>query len=176
MDISDFWFLKLHLRDFNETGWEIFKCHEIMKNIEIAHFLGQFSIRNSRILQTKNILWGSAWKNKENVHLRFSYFGNFVTQICANILRDFQISLNYEKYENCPFSRTIFHQKRLKMPNKKYLLRISMENWRKCTSGIFDFENFITEIFWKHSHKVIKCQNYENWAFFRAIFPPEKVS
>ena len=53
MYISDFWFFKLHHRDFCQTCWEIFKYYEIMKNLKIAHFLGQFSIRNTRILQTK---------------------------------------------------------------------------------------------------------------------------
>ena len=89
MYISDFWFLKLHLRDFNETGWEIFKCHEIMKNIEIAHFLGQFSIRNCRILQTKNSSWWSAWKNKENGHLRFFILETSSHRFVQNLLRDF---------------------------------------------------------------------------------------
>ena len=167
-----FLFWKFRHTDLCKTYWEIFKYHEIMKNSKIAYFLGQFSIRNTRILQTKNISWRSAWKKKDNVHLRWFFLETLSHRFVENILRDFQISWNYEKYEICPFSRSIFYQKWLKMPNKKYLLRISMENWRKCTSGIFDFGNFITEIFWKHSPKVIKCQNYENWAFFRAIFPP----
>ena len=143
-----------------------------------------------------------------------------------NILRDFQISWNYETYENCPFSRSIFHQKRKDIANQKYVMTISMGKRRKCTSqifyfrnfitqicgknmkiahflgqfstrngwkchikniswgsawkieenvhlGFFYFGNFITEIFWKHSPKVIKCQNYENWAFWEP-FPPQK--
>ena len=129
-----FLFWKFRHTDLCKTYWEIFKYHEIMKHMKIAHFLGQFSIRNGRILQTKNMSWQSAWKNKENVHLRFLFWKLHHTDL-------------WKKYENCPFSRSIFHQKRLKMPYKKYLLRISMENWRKCTSGIF--------LFWKLHHRDI---------------------
>ena len=88
MDISDFWFLKLHLRDFSETGWEIFKCHEIMKNIEIAHFLGQFSIRNCRILQKKYLMMTSMEKQRKctsQVFILETSSHRFV----QNLLRDF---------------------------------------------------------------------------------------
>ena len=98
--------------DLCKTYWEIFKYHEIMKKMKIAHFLGQFSTRNVWKGQTKNISWGSAWKIEENVHLRFLIFQTSSQRFLPNMLGDFQISWNYKKYENCPFSRSIFHQKR----------------------------------------------------------------
>ena len=114
-----FLFWKFLHTDLCKTYWEIFKYYEIMKNSKIAYFLGQFFIRNTRILQTKNISWRSEWKNKENVHLRFFILETWSHRFVQNILRDFQTAWTYEKYENCPFSRTIFHQKQLKMPNQK---------------------------------------------------------
>ena len=48
---------KICHRDYCQTYWEIFKNHEIMKIMEIAHFLGIFSTRYSWIRQTKNISW-----------------------------------------------------------------------------------------------------------------------
>ena len=110
MYISNFGFWKLHHRDFCQTFWEIFKNHEIMKNMKIAHFLGHFSTRYGKIWQTINISWQSAWKNEENVHLRFLILETLSQRFCANILRDFRKSRNYEKYEKCPFSRPYFHQ------------------------------------------------------------------
>ena len=97
MYISDFWFLKIHHRDICKTCWEIFENHEIMKNKKIAHFLGHFSPRNSKIWQIKIISWRSAWKNEENLHLRFLIFENSSQRYLQNMLRDFWKSRNYEK-------------------------------------------------------------------------------
>ena len=51
----------------------------------------------------------------------------------------------------------------------KYTMRKSTEKWIKCTSPIFNFRNFVTEIFAKHFQKFsifwknikwrIRCQN-----------------
>ena len=59
-EISSQRYLLNMLRDF-----------QIMKNMNIAHFLGHSSTRNSNIWQIKIISWRSAWKNKANVHLWF---------------------------------------------------------------------------------------------------------
>jgi hypothetical protein len=42
------------------------------------------------------------------------------------------------------------------MANKKYLMMISMEKQRKCTSQIFDFTKFMTEIFAKLNERFSK--------------------
>ena len=144
MYISDFWFWKLCHREFCQTYWEIFKNHEIMKN---AHFLGHFPARNSKIWQIKIISWRSAWKNEENVHLRFLIFETSPQRFLQNILRDFQKSWNYEKR---PFSRAFSHQIQLDMPNKKYFLTISRKKWKKCSYQFCNFSNFVTAIFAKH--------------------------
>ena len=81
---------------------------KLMKN---DHFLGQFPGRKSKIRQIKIISWRSAWKNEENVHLRFLIFENSSQRYLQNMLRDFRKSRNYEKLENCPFSRPSSHQK-----------------------------------------------------------------
>ena len=67
-----------------------------LKLMKIDHFLGQFPGRKSKIRQIKNISWRSAWKNEENVHLRFLIFENSPQRYLQNKLRDFQKSLNYE--------------------------------------------------------------------------------
>ena len=113
-------------------------------------FSKPFPTRNSQIWHLKIISWRSARKNKENVHLRFFIFETSSQRFLSNMLRDFQKSWNYKKYENGPFSRPIFHQKQSDIASKKYFMTISMEKQRKCTSQIFDFSNFITEIFAKH--------------------------
>ena len=79
--------------------------------MKIDHFLGQFPGRKSKIWQIKIISSRSAWKNEENVHLRFLSFETSSQRFLQNMLRDFQKSRNYEKYENCPFSRQFCHQK-----------------------------------------------------------------
>ena len=104
-------FLKLHHRDFCKTCWEIFKNHEFMRNKKTDHFLGHFSTRSSKIWQIKIISSRSAWQNEENVHLRFLSFETSSQRFLQNTLRDFQKSRNYDKYENCPFSRPFCHQK-----------------------------------------------------------------
>ena len=120
--------------------WEISQKNQTKK---IGHFLGHFSTRYSKIWQKKYVSWRTAWKNENNVHLRFLIFENSSQRFFANILRDFQKSWNYE---NWPFSRPFFHQIQLAMTNKKYLMTISMDKLRKCTSQIFYFGNFVTEI------------------------------
>ena len=82
-----------------------------MKNTKIAHFLGNFATRNSKIWQIKIISCRSAWKNEENVHLRFLIFETSSQRFLQNMLRDFQKFKNYEKYENGPFSRPFCRQK-----------------------------------------------------------------
>ena len=42
-NISDLWFIKLHYKDILKTCWEIFKNHEIMKNVKLCDFQGHFS-------------------------------------------------------------------------------------------------------------------------------------
>ena len=119
-------------------------------NIKSDHFLSHFPTRNSQIWHLKIISWRLARKNKENVHLRFFIFETSSQRFLSNMLRDFQKSWNYKKHENGQFSRPIFHQKQSDIASKKYFMTISMEKQRKCTSHIYYFWNFITEIFAKH--------------------------
>ena len=114
------------------------------------HFLSHFPTTNSEIWHLKIIWWRSARKNKENVHLRFFIFETSSQRFLSNMLRDFQKSWNYKEYENGPFSRPIFHQQLSDIASKIYFMMTSMEKQRKSTSQIFDFSNFITEIFAKH--------------------------
>ena len=90
-----------------------------------------------------------------------------------NVLRDFQKNKNYK---NRPFSRPVFHQIQLDMANKKHATTISMEKWRKCTSQIFDFGNFVTEILCKHIERFSKCKKLWKLAILFAILLPEIVS
>ena len=68
-----------------------------MKKKKIAHFLGHFFTRNSKIWQIKIISWRSAWKNEGNEHLRFFIFETSSQIFLQHMLRDFQKSRNYEK-------------------------------------------------------------------------------
>ena len=123
---------------------------------KIDHFLCNFFTRYNWISQTKNILWWWAWKNEKNVHLRFVIFETSLDISLQNKFRDFQKWWIYEKYENCPFYRLFFGHMWLDMTNKNYLMTISMEKWRKCTSHIFHFGNFVTEICAKHTERFLK--------------------
>ena len=78
-------------------------------------------------------------EKQRNCTFQIFYFGKFITQICAKLTERFCKAWNYGKYENFTFSRPIFHQKRLDIANKKYLMTISMEKLRKYTSQIFYF-------------------------------------
>ena len=97
----------------------------------------------------------------------------------SNMLRDFQKTWNYKKYENAPFSRPIFHQKQSDIASKKYFKTISTEKQRKCTSQIFDFLNFITEIFCQTCWEIFKYHEIikKIWKLpiFLVNFPPETV-
>ena len=68
-----------------------------LKLMKIDNFLRQFPSRKSKIRQIKTISWRSAWKNEENVHLRFLIFENSSQRYLQNKLRDFQKLWNYEK-------------------------------------------------------------------------------
>ena len=121
MYIIDFWFLKLHCTDLCKTSLEIFKNDEFMKNMKIAHFIGYFLAICGWIWQTKIILWQSAWKNEENVHLIFFILETLSQRFVLNILRDFWNASNYEKYQNFNFYKTFFEQIQLDMANEKIL-------------------------------------------------------
>ena len=41
---------------------------------------------------------------------------------------------------------------------KEVVLTISMDKWKKCTSQIFDFWKFVTEIFAKHIERFLKIE------------------
>ena len=138
---SRFWFLKICHRDFCQTYWEIFENWDIMK---IDHFLGHFSTRYIQIWQKKKLSWLLAWTNEKNVHLRFLIFENLSQRYLSNIVRDFWKLRNNE---NWPFSRPYFYQIQLDMAKNIYVLTIRMDKWKTCTSQIFPFWNFITEIF-----------------------------
>ena len=88
MYISDFWFLKLHHRDFCKTYWEIFKNHEFLRNKKTDYFLGHFSTRDSKIWQIKNILWRSHEKMKKWTFL-FWVLETTSQRFLSNVLRDF---------------------------------------------------------------------------------------
>ena len=105
-------------------------------------------------LMTKNhILRQTAWTEFFRQHFYFflRFFLKF--RFMHNVLRDFQKKSNYK---NRPFSRPVFHQIQLDMANKKHVMTISMEKWKKCTSQIFNFWNFVTEIFVKHVERFSK--------------------
>ena len=93
--------MKLHHRDFCQTCWEIFKNHEIIRNMKMAHFLGQFSIKNCWILQVKNISWQSAWKKKKKYSritqvwpiwkpALMSSVSTFITYKCKQVVEEAQ--------------------------------------------------------------------------------------
>ena len=89
-----------------------------------------------------------------------------------NILRDFQ---KKSQYGNLPFSRQFFYQIQLDMAKKKCVLTNSMAKWKNCTSQIFHFWNFVTEIFVKHVERFSKNENWWKLAIFRAILIPDQV-
>ena len=62
----------------------------------------------------------------------------------------------WKEKKKLPFYWPFFYKKHLDMANEKYLMTIGMEKWRKFTSQIFDFWNFITEIFAKHVERFSK--------------------
>ena len=84
-------------------------------------------------------------------HFFLKYF--FEYGFMQNVLRDFQKQI---MHENGPFSRPFFCHIWMDMANKKYIMTISMEKGRKCTSQIFYFWNFITEIFAKLNERFSK--------------------
>ncbi len=86
----NFKFMQNALRDFQKKNTKF-------KLMKIDHFLGHFPARISRIWHIKIISWRSAWKNEENVHLRFFTFENSSQRYLQNMLRDFQNLWNYEK-------------------------------------------------------------------------------
>ena len=72
----------------------------------------------------------------------------------------------------------IFHQKQLDMANGKCFMTIGMEKWRKCTSQIYDFWNFIAQIFAKQVERFSKIMNlWKIWKLpiWLAIFWPYMV-
>ena len=120
----------------------------------------------------KNISWRAAWKNEENVHLRFLIFETSLHRSLQNKLRDFQKWWIYEKYENCPFYR-LFWPYMVGYDKKKYFMTINMEKRRKYTSQNFGFSIFITEIFANKLRDFQKTWNNEktencpfSWQFF----------
>ena len=50
------------------------------------------------------------------------------------------------------------------MANEKYLMTISMEKWRKCTSQMFDFWNCIAQIF------ANKLRDFQKWWIYEKIW------
>ena len=126
-----------------------------MKNMKIAHFIGYFLAIYGWMWQTKIILWQSAWKNEENVHLRFFVFQTSLHRSLQNKLRDFQRWWIYEKYENCPFYRLFFGHIWLDMTNKKFFYDNQHGKMKKI--HVSDF------LFWKLCHRDL-CSTY--WEIF----------
>ena len=60
-------------------------------------------------MTNQNYLMKSAWKNEENVHLRFLIFETSSQRYLQKMLRDFQKSWNYTNYENWSFSKPCFY-------------------------------------------------------------------
>ena len=56
------WLLKLHYTDLCKTSWEIFKNHELIKNMKIAHFIGYIFAIYGWIWPKKIVLWQSLLK------------------------------------------------------------------------------------------------------------------
>ena len=79
----------------------------------------------------------------------FYFFKNIFLNLdlCKMYWEIFKKRIQHKKW---PF----YHQKQLDMAN--YLMTISTEKQRKWTSQIFDFWNFITEIFVKHVERFSK--------------------
>ena len=125
MYISDFSCLKLHHRDFCKTYWEIYTNYEIIKNKKSANFLGHFSNRVIWIWQIKNISRWSAWKNEENVHLRFVIFKLPHKDICQTRWEICKNHISMEHMKIGPFLGCFPTRKKPDMANKKYIITIS---------------------------------------------------
>ena len=128
--------------------------------MKIAHFIGFFLAIYGWIWKTKIILWQSAWKNEENVHLRFFIFQTSLHRSLQNKFRDFQKWWIYEKYENCPFYSLFFghmvgyDKQKLSHDNKNGIMK-------KIYISSFNFWNFFTEICAKHTKRFLKATNNE---------------
>ena len=103
---SEFWFLKIHDRDFCQTVWEISKIMKLLKTYKTAHFLGHFSTRYDWLRQIKNISWQSAWKREENVCFRF-----FIYKISSNWFCqiEWEIFNYHEIMKNCNLVHFLLH-------------------------------------------------------------------
>ena len=143
--------------------WCSYKCHFllVLRITASMERLRSCSTRNTWIWLMKNISWRSAWKNEENVHLRFLIFETSLHRSLQNKLRDFQKWWIYEKYENCPFYRLFFGHIWLDMTNKNYFMTISMEKWRKYTSQFFYLENSWQRYLQNKLRDFRKSWNYE---------------
>ena len=105
--------LQNKLRDFQK--WWIYEKYENCPFYRL--FFGHIWLDMTK----KIILWQSAWKKEENIHLRFFILETLSHWFVLNILRDFWNASNYEKYQNLNFCKTFFEQIQLDMANEKIL-------------------------------------------------------
>jgi hypothetical protein len=69
-----------------------------------------------------------------------------------------------------------YYQKLYHMADKLYTMTICMDKLKICTSQIFNFWKFVTEIFVKHIERFSKSKKLGKLAIFFAILLPETVS
>ena len=143
--------------------------------MKIDHFLAIFSPEKVRYDKSKSSHDDQHEKTKKIYVSDFWFLKIHHRDICKTFWEIFQ---NLELWKIKINSRPFFYQKYLDMANEKYLMTISMEKWRKCTSQSFDFWNFIAQIFAKQVERFSKMMNlWKIWKLpiLKAIFWPYMV-
>ena len=118
----------------------------------------------------KNISWRSAWKNEENVHLRFLIFETSSNRSLRNKLRDFQKWWIYEKYENCPFYRLFFCHIWLDMSNKNIWWQSAWKNEENKHFRFFILETLSQRFVLNILRDFRNASNYEKYQNFYKTF------
>jgi hypothetical protein len=100
-----------------------------------------------------NIPRPTAWKKLMHIDIHFFQNLFFRFRFLQNILRDFQKMSNFKKLS---LSRQNYHQIQSNTAKKSYAMTRGSEKWKKSTTQIFHFWNFVTEIFAKHIERFSK--------------------
>ena len=114
----------------------------------------QFMIKSNHKIDTlygnpTQKVWGLKWCARTNLLFYTAKKKKIILksyEFLQNVSRDFWFFINIK---NTPFSKTIYYH---------ILLNTGMEKWRKCTSQIFDYWNYITRYFYQSEELFTKCQ------------------
>ena len=94
---SDFWFLKIHHRDFCKIEREIFENHEITKNLQIGPYSRPFFYQIRLDMANKKYLMGISIGKGRKCMTQIFDFWKFITEIFAKLNERFSKIMKLRK-------------------------------------------------------------------------------